>query len=70
MFKLKIYDQRSMLFNQMKNNKYHRTLQNLIPISYKERCKCEIFQIDGRTKWWNRSAQERKKETMKERIKR
>ena len=31
MFKLKIYDQRSMLFNQMKNNKYHRTLQNLIP---------------------------------------
>ena len=28
------------------------------------------FQIDGRTKWWNRSAQEKKKETMKERIKR
>ena len=36
MFKLKIYDQRSMLFNQMKNNKYDRTLQNLIPISQKE----------------------------------
>ena len=29
----------------------------------------KFFQIDGRTKWWNRSAQERKKETMKERIK-
>jgi hypothetical protein len=32
--------------------------------------KGEIFQLDGRTKWWNRSAQEREKETMKERIKR
>ena len=25
-----------MIFNQMKNNKYDRTLQNLIPISQKE----------------------------------
>jgi hypothetical protein len=29
------------------------------------RYKCEIFQIDGRTKWWNRSAQERKKKQWK-----
>jgi hypothetical protein len=37
------------------------------------RYQCEIFQIDGRTKWWNRCAQDRKKdrkkETMKERRK-
>jgi hypothetical protein len=48
-----------------------KDLVELLIINYVilNRYKCEIFQIDGRTKWWNRSAQEKKKETMKEREK-